>query len=84
MSKRMVLSAVLVLIALVLCAAPIFATLVPFTLTYYSDSTHTVQVGICHYNSCQQWQGSGNMTCTGSTSDYFVYSNYLNCNGPVK
>jgi hypothetical protein len=80
----MVLSAVVILFAVVLCTAPIFATSVPSTLTYYSNSSHTTQVGICHYRSCDQWYGTGEMTCTGSTSDYFVYSNYITCNGAVK
>jgi len=84
MNKRMALAAVIVLFAIGLCTSPLFAVVIPFTMTFYSDASHAVQIGECHYNSCEQWAGTGNMTCTGSTSDYWVYGNYHNCNNPVK
>jgi hypothetical protein len=87
MSKRLVLSTtLLVLIALFLGAAPSFAGTwyVPFTLTYYSDSSDTVVVGVCTYRSCAQFFGSGDRTCTGATSAFFVYSDYRYCTGTIQ
>jgi hypothetical protein len=87
MSKRLVLlTTLLVLVAVFLGAAPSFAGTynVPFTLTYYSDSSDTVVVGVCTYASCAQFFGSGDRTCTGATSAFFVYSNYHICTGTIQ
>jgi hypothetical protein len=55
---------------------------VALKITYYSDASHTVQVGECHYTNCHQFV-LGNWTCTGTTSSYGVPSNYLYCPPPV-
>ena len=33
---------------------------------YYSDASHTTQVGYCFHNCCQLW------TCTGQFTDYYT------------
>ena len=35
-------------------------------ITYYSDATHTTQVGVCSHACCKLW------TCTGQLTDYYT------------
>jgi hypothetical protein len=82
MNKRIFLATIVALFTIGLCTAPLFAVTIPFTITYYSDASHTIQVGVCSYRNCDQWASTGEMTCTGSTSDYWVYSNFHTCQPP--
>ncbi len=36
------------------------------TIRYYSDASHTTEVGKCTHGCCQTW------TCTGQVTDYYT------------
>lgn len=51
------------------------ASCVPAAIArYYSDATHTTQVGICTHACCQLW------TCTGQLTQYEV-DKFFDCSG---
>lgn len=60
-----------VLLAVVAVAGPIQPAAVAAcpdaaNVIYYSDASHTTQVGRCWHNCCQLW------TCTGQLTDYYT------------
>jgi hypothetical protein len=79
----------LLLLAVVLTAASLFVApksakagnvYVALKITYYSDATHTVVVGVCQ-QTCRQFD-LGIDNCTGTTSAYGVGSDYTYCPPP--
>jgi hypothetical protein len=86
MSKRLLLLFLAVVLTAFVLGHPTPAkagdVYVAMKVTYYSDATHTVVVGVCQYPNCHQFV-LGNWTCTGTVSSYGVSSNYQYCPPPV-